>query len=166
MTHWKKNFDYRFTGAYELQPNERKTVKIKRTATDNVKDMQGKDSRCFVAYFYGENEKPMVLNKTNCKTIEKLYGPDIEQWIDKEIITTSQKVKAFGDIVDALRVVPVKPQAKNTESEITEEVIKLNAGSNTMEELQKTYFSLKHKNDPRIIKIKDELKLKLQTNES
>lgn len=159
MTHWKKNFDYRFAGAYELQPGERKQVKIKKTGIEKVKDLQGKETDCFVAYFYGDNQKPMVLNKTNCKTIEKLYGPDIEQWIGKEIIITSQKVKAFGDVVDALRVAPVAPK-NNTDSEITEEIIRLETCS-TLAELQQVYTSLKHKADNRIIAKKDELKTKL-----
>jgi hypothetical protein len=160
MTHWKKNFDYRFTGAYELQPNERKTVKIKSTSTEKVKDLQGKETDCFVAYFYGENQKPMVLNKTNCKTIEKLYGPDIENWAGKEIVITSQKVKAFGDVVDALRVVPIKPTG-NIDNEIAAELVQLQSCS-TLEELQKVYTGLKHKANNIIINKKDELKTTLK----
>jgi len=160
MTHWKKNFDYRFTGAYELQPGEKRTVKIKKTGIEKVKDMQGKEADCFVAYFFGENQKPMVLNKTNCKTIEKLYGPDIEQWVGKEIIITSQKVKAFGDVVDALRVAPVAPK-QNNDSEIAADILRLQNCA-TLAELQQVYQSLKHRADNRVIAIKDELKIKLK----
>ena len=63
---------------------------------------------CLVAYFE-ESSKPMVLNKTNCKTIEKIYSPFTDDWIGKKITVFAQKVKAFGDIVDALRIRPTKP---------------------------------------------------------
>ena len=51
-----------------------------------------------------------ALNKTNCKTIEKLSGtPDIEQWPGIGIILCVQRVMAFGELVEAVRVRPVKP---------------------------------------------------------
>jgi hypothetical protein len=108
MTHWKQNFDYRFTGAYELQPNEEKTVTIAKTNKEEVASTTGEKQMCFVAYFH-ENSKPMVLNKTNCKTIEKLYGADIEKWIGKKITVFAALVKAFGEMVDALRIRPTIP---------------------------------------------------------
>ena len=108
MEHWKQNFDYKYTGAYELQPNEEKVVTIKKVCKEEVNSTDGKKSMCLVAYFY-DSSKPMVLNKTNCKTIEKIYSPFTEDWIGKKITVFSQKVKAFGDVVDALRIRPTKP---------------------------------------------------------
>ena len=115
MTHWKQNFDYKFTGAYELQPGEMKTLTIKNTGHAEVMNQQGKKETCFVAYFEGNNQKPMVLNKTNCKTIGKLYGDMIEDWTGKQITIKSEKVKAFGELVDALRIVPIITQKADIE---------------------------------------------------
>jgi hypothetical protein len=47
----------------------------------------------------------MILNATNCKTITKLKGsPYIEEWIDFSFKIYPTKVKAFGDMVEALRI--------------------------------------------------------------
>ena len=113
MEHWKQNFDYKYTGAYELQPGEEKVVTIKKTCKEEVNSTDGKKSLCLVAYFE-ESSKPMVLNKTNCKTIEKLYSPFIEKWVGKQITVFAAKVKAFGDTVDALRIRPTVPVKKQT----------------------------------------------------
>src|SRR4030042_5116060 len=110
-THWKQNFNYKYTGAYELAQGETRTVTIKKTCTEEVASTNGDKQMCFVAYFE-ENNKPMVLNKTNCKTIEKLYGPIIEKWIGKKVIIEAKKVKAFGDMVDALRIKHSLPKAE------------------------------------------------------
>lgn len=111
MEHWKQSFDYKYTGAYELQPNEEKVVTIKKVCKEEVNSTDGKKSMCLVAYFE-ESSKPMVLNKTNCKTIEKIYSPFTDDWIGKKITVFAQKVKAFGDTVDALRIRPTRPVEK------------------------------------------------------
>jgi len=109
-THWKQNFDYKFTGAYELQPNEEKIVTIQKTCKEEVNSTDGTKKMCLVAYFT-DSPKPMVLNKTNCKTIEKMYSPFVENWVGKKITVFSAKVKAFGETVDALRIRPTAPKA-------------------------------------------------------
>lgn len=109
LTHWKKEFNYDYLGSYSLLPGEEKTLTIKETKKQEVKGADGKKQDCFVAYFV-ENEKPMILNKTNCKTITKLYNtPYIENWKGIRIIVESATVKAFGDVVDALRVKNINP---------------------------------------------------------
>ena len=64
----------------------------------------------------------MIMNKTNCKIIEKIYGtPYIEDWIGKKIQIYVQKgVKAFGEIVDALRIREQIPGGKSVEKILAE----------------------------------------------
>lgn len=108
-THWKKLNNPNYIGAYELMGvTDELKVKIKEVKKENVKDMNGKEESCTVAYLY--NQKPMILNATNCKTISKIYNtPFIDDWKDKEIVLIVSKIKAFGDIVDALRIKNVNP---------------------------------------------------------
>lgn len=111
LTHWKQEFNYDYLGSYSLLPNEEKTLTIKETKKVKVKGADGKEQECFVAYF-SENEKPMILNKTNCKTISKVYNsPYIEQWKGIRIVIIALPVKAFGETVDALRVKNINPDA-------------------------------------------------------
>jgi hypothetical protein len=53
----------------------------------------------------------MILNKTNCKTITKVYKtPYIEDWANRKIQIYVEQVKAFGDIVEALRIKKLIPK--------------------------------------------------------
>ena len=45
-----------------------------------------------------ENEKPMILNRTNCKTIAKLHGsPEVEDWVGKKIQIYATTTKVAGE---------------------------------------------------------------------
>ena len=108
LTHWKTLTNPDYIGAYSLQPGEEKTVEIISVGKEMVKGADGKSQECTVAKL--KNEKPFILNKTNCKTLTKIYGsPYIEHWAGKKIIIHAQQVKAFGDVVDALRIKPMAP---------------------------------------------------------
>ena len=109
MTHWKKLTNPHYIGAYAFQPNEEKPVSIKSVGQEEVTNPEGGKESCIVAHFV-QPEKPLILNKTNCMSIEKLAGtPDIEQWPGVGIILYVQRVKAFGELVEAVRIRPVKP---------------------------------------------------------
>lgn len=157
-THWKQNFDYKYTGAYELKPGETKTLTIKRLCNEEVMSTSGQKQLCFVAYFDAQ-EKPMVLNKTNCKTITKLYGPYIEVWIGKQIIIESKKVKAFGEEVDALRVKNSFPKTL-TASEIETAKEKLSE-CKTLEQLKTVFLSLSKELQAATNQTKDTIKTTL-----
>ena len=64
----------------------------------------GKKEECIVCHWQ-EDEKPMILNSTNCKTISKLLKtPYIERWSGHRIQIGAEVVSAFGEKVEALRV--------------------------------------------------------------
>lgn len=109
MEHWRKSFNPNYIGSYAFQPGEEKVVTIKTTGMEEVTTPEGKKEQCLVAHF-NEQEKPLILNVTNCKSIEKLSGtPDRLQWPGVGLILCVQKVKAFGEVVEAVRIRPVKP---------------------------------------------------------
>ena len=63
-----------------------------------------------------EDVKPMILNATNNKTLAKLFKtPYIEQWYGRKIQIYVEKVKAFGEVWDALRIRPFLPVEKKLE---------------------------------------------------
>ena len=83
----------------------------------------------------------MVANATNLKRISKLLGsPFIEDWTNKQIVLTTEKVKAFGEIHDAVRV-STKPVVKPTLTGDAIEKAKaaIAAGSVTIEAIKKKY---------------------------
>lgn len=113
VTHWKKQFNYDYLGAHDLNEGEEIILTINETKRVEVTNPDGKKSMCFVAYFK-EPSKPMILNKTNCKTITKVFNtPYIEEWKGIRIcIYVMKGVRAFGDTVDALRVKNINPDDK------------------------------------------------------
>lgn len=113
LTHWKKLTNPDYLGAYALEPGQDLIVTIKSVANEVVTGTDGKKETCSVMRF-AENVKPMVLNATNSKMITKLLKtPYIERWAGRKIqIYVESGVKAFGDVVDALRIRPFLPVEK------------------------------------------------------
>lgn len=104
-----ENPDY--IGAYSLEENKDLTVEIVRVKRQLVTGTGGKKEECTIAELKGQ--KPMILNRTNMKTIQKIYDtPYIEEWSNKKITLYVAKIRAFGeDNVECLRIRQDKPQA-------------------------------------------------------
>lgn len=118
-THWKKLTNPNYLGAYSIEDGHDMILTIKNVREEQVIGADGKKDDCVVCYFY-ENVKPMILNSTNMKMIAKLYKTNfIEEWTGKKIRIGVEQVKAFGDIVDALRVKKVVPAAENKTERIS-----------------------------------------------
>ena len=117
--HWKNLANYDYLGAYSLEGIAPEiTLTIKSIKKERVTANGGASEDCIVAYFEETNVdgvvvKPMVLNKTNCKTIEKVYETgDVEEWIGKQIIIFATTTKFARDVVPCLRVKNEKPVEK------------------------------------------------------
>ncbi len=109
-THWKKYTNPDYLGAYAFQQGEEKTVTIKEVKREMVFNPSGSGKEeCTVAHFV-EDVKPLILNKTNCKTISKVWGtPYIEDWAGRQITLKVKKIMAFGELTDAVRVSSERP---------------------------------------------------------
>lgn len=116
-THWKKLTNPDYLGAYSLASGDgynELVVKITYVKQEKVVGPDGKQEMCMVAHL-ADGLKPMILNRTNCKAIEKVCGsPFIDDWAGVSVAVYVAKVKAFGDVVDALRIRPTKPKATST----------------------------------------------------
>lgn len=102
--HWKEFFNYDYLGSHSLEEGEEKILTITRHNQEEVTGDGGKKEKCLVVYFK-EEEKGMVMNATNSKTISGLYGsPYVQDWVGKRIQIYAKTVKAFGKTVPALRI--------------------------------------------------------------
>ena len=105
MTHWKKLTNPDYLGSYAFERGEEKLATIDKVTEETVTAAEGRKSDCMVLYFRQKDLKPMILNHTNAKMIEKLAGtPYIEEWSGLNIALVVKKVSAFGDQVDAVRI--------------------------------------------------------------
>lgn len=103
-THWKKLINPDYIGAYSLNEGEDLTVKIDYVQVEEITGTGGKKEHCTVAHLV--NEKPMILNVTNSKSIAKLYGPYIEDWQGKRITLFASTTRLAGETVECLRIRP------------------------------------------------------------
>lgn len=112
QTHWKAMTNPNYLGVYSLPEGRDVILTIKSVGQEMVMGADGSKEQCVVMHFQ-EPVKPFICNKTNLKQITKLLKtPYVEQWTGHRIQIGSEKVKAFGDVVDALRVRSKLPQAQ------------------------------------------------------
>ncbi|HUH49356.1 MAG TPA: hypothetical protein VLZ56_05810 [Mycoplana sp.] len=109
QTHYRKVFDSPYLSSADIV--EPVTLTIARVTQEADKTKKSKDV-FNTAYFRereirpGEKLKPMILNATNSKTMDKLAGtPFIEEWGDTRVTVYVEKGIKFGrDTVDGLRI--------------------------------------------------------------
>lgn len=115
QTHWKKLTNPDYLGAYALEPGQDIIATIKSVGIEKVIGSDGKKEDCTVMHFAEPQYKPMILNVTNAKMLEKLFKtPYIEEWSGRKIQIGVESVKAFGDVVDALRIRKFLPKEVGT----------------------------------------------------
>lgn len=106
-THWKQLVDPRYIGAYALPNGNDLTVTIELVRLEEITMMGGKKEDHSIMYIKGQ--KPMILNATNSKSIHKMYGPYIEEWVGKQITLYASTAKLGGELVECLRIRPNIP---------------------------------------------------------
>ena len=118
-THWKKLNNPDYLGAYALEPGQELIATMKVVGKEIVTGPDGKKEECTVIHFQEKDIKPMILNVTNAKTIQKIYKtPYIEEWAGRKIQIYADNVKAFGELVEALRIrsfIPKEEEPKKNE---------------------------------------------------
>lgn len=106
-----------YLGSWDLDdlPGREVTLTIEKIV-DEKAVANGQEQIVTACYWTDKAYKPMILNVTNKKTICKLYKTkDTEKLKGKSVVIGIERVKAFGDIYDALRIRPRVPQTQNTE---------------------------------------------------
>lgn len=110
-THWKRLQNPDYLGAYALDEGKDLIATIRAVQVERVTGADGKKEDCTVIHFMEPNIKPMICNVTNAKAIAKLYKtPYVEEWQGRKVQIFVDQVKAFGEIVEALRIRPFIPK--------------------------------------------------------
>jgi hypothetical protein len=113
-THWKKVVsDPTYLGEGDFQPGQEIIATIKKVASsEKVQGADGKSENKAVVHFAEQTIKPMILNVARSKAIEKVCGSGyFEDWTGVKIqLYVQSGIKAFGEVVNAVRVRPFKPK--------------------------------------------------------
>lgn len=88
----------------EMLPGERDVIMtIVRADVKTLKNQRGQQDR--IVLYFKETDKGFVVgNKTNVRQLVKLMGPETDSWNGNRIILHKERVQAFGQEVDSIRV--------------------------------------------------------------
>jgi hypothetical protein len=113
-TPWKKIVsDPSYIGEADFNEGEEKILTIKSiNQSETVTTAEGKSQKA-VVHFSESGNKPMILNVARSKSIAKVTKSKfVEDWPGHKIqLYIEDGIKAFGDIVSAVRVRPFVPKA-------------------------------------------------------
>ena len=135
--HWRQLGDSRFIGVWTLPNGEDLTVTIESVQTEIITLEESKAKEHRVMNLLGH--KPMILNVTNSKSIDRLYGPYVEDWAGKQITLFGSTTELEGEHVDCLRVRPSIPlQAKPplSNARLAKALVQVKSGQYTLAALR------------------------------
>lgn len=137
QTHYKTLMKKEFFGSHDLKGDL--TVTIREVKAKKILMGGGLDKDSVVAYL--EGQKPIILNATNLKSIEKLYGSFIEGWAGKQVTLYASTTAMKGETVDCVRIRPtVRTVLRSiTDERLAEAIASINAGKFTEEKLRSTF---------------------------
>lgn len=108
-SHYQEYFN-NFLGGWSFS-NGDETLTISSVGEEEMFDAQTGGKKKGLCIRFKERDLPMVLNKTNASMIAEVTGSDaMRDWIGKQIIVGTERVKAFGKVSQAIRVRPDKPK--------------------------------------------------------
>lgn len=117
-THWKKIVsDPNFIGEGDFQEGEEKVLTIERVnQRQTVTTAEGQAQKA-VVHWRETGHKPMILNVARSKAIEKVAGSGyFEDWPGVQVqLYIEHGIKAFGEVVSAVRVRPFRPRPQAQE---------------------------------------------------
>jgi len=102
-------FDAKWLVAAHLQGRD-VTVVIDSVRAGEVIGEGGRKDKMPVLKLKGK-DLPLGLNKTNCKTVAGMYGPDTTKWVGQAITLYPTTCRGKeGNTVDCIRIRPEIPQ--------------------------------------------------------
>jgi hypothetical protein len=110
-THWKNLTNPNYLGGYSIPEGQDIIVTIDYVRREEITGTNGKKEFEVVAHLKN-GVLPFILNKTNMKTIQKLYGsPYIEDWSGRAVQIYFDPTVKFGrETLGGLRIRPFVPK--------------------------------------------------------
>ena len=108
-TDYRTMFDRNYLGHLDLAGRE-VTLTIAKVVGGELTAEGGRKSRKPIVHF-GNGVKPLIVNKTNAKTIASLYGTFVQDWAGKRItlFTSMTRNPDGGGQVECVRIRPKLP---------------------------------------------------------
>ena len=146
MSHWRNMFtDEKYLGAYSLEKDgkyEPVIVTIENVYQGDFMSQGGKEKRPFVKL--KEFDKPMVINRTNFKRLEKFFNSfDPNTYLEKQIVLGVENVSSPEGIVPALRFstrpLPVAQKPELPAAALTKAIESVKSGKRSIADIEAKY---------------------------
>lgn len=108
--HYKSMFESKFLASWDLPEGRDAIATIDRCVAGEITGQNGRSEKKPLLYLSGK-DKPVVLNKTNGKTIASLYGTDTRNWKGKKIALYVGETSSPDGVVPCIRIRPTIPSA-------------------------------------------------------
>ncbi len=110
--HWKRAFNPDWFGGWCLPDGKDMVLTIASVDQELVTGEKGSQEMCLVIR-WKEDAKPLICNKTNAKTIEKLAGSSfMDEWVGLPVQLYFDPTVKFGkERVGGVRIRPRRPVA-------------------------------------------------------
>ncbi len=102
MAHFKKRFPSEHLEAADLETKQ-VTITIKAVESTTVKADDGSGQAKGLIRFDGRTKQTWVFPVSVGYMLAAMFGDDDAGWVGKRVTLRSEKVDAFGEIVDAVR---------------------------------------------------------------
>jgi hypothetical protein len=137
--------DEKYLGAYSLEKDgkyDAVIVTIESVYQGDFLSQGGKEKRPFVKL--KEFDKPMVINRTNFKRLEKFFQSfDPSTYVGKQIVLGVENVSSPEGIVPALRFstrpLPTKEKPAMPDAMLDKAIESIQSGKRTIDQIEKTY---------------------------
>ena len=114
--HWHKAFNSDYLGSCDIESGQSLKAIIKSVTVKSVKNTDGKESDRNVAEFTDPKIKPMILNATNCKIVQKFAkSPYLNDWVNIAVEIYVKNIRAFGEDAEGLRLKDRQPTFEKPE---------------------------------------------------
>lgn len=116
--HWRDVYPTEYLGSHDLVGGKQPILTFSKFERKDVVAPGGLKNECIVMHFAEKDYRPMVINKTNAKTIELIYKTaNPNEWVGKQVqIYVDPNARQFGGGTgNALRIKPMKPKAAPTD---------------------------------------------------
>ncbi len=137
--------DNKYLGSWDLEVNgkyEPRVVTIEKIYQGDFVSEFGKEEKVFLNL--KEFDKPMICNRSNFKRLEKFFDTfDFNQYIGKQIVLGTEKVKSPQGMVEALRF-STRPLPKKTKKILTDDMMdkakeSLSNGRSTLKKISASF---------------------------
>jgi len=146
MSHWRTMFaDEKYLGAYSLEKDgkyDAVIVTIESIYVGDFLSQGGKEKRPFAKF--KEFEKPMVINRTNFKRLEKFFQSfDPTLYAGKQIVLGVENVSSPEGMVPALRFstrpLPVAQKPELPAAALAKAIESVKSGKRSIEDIEAKY---------------------------